>query len=375
MWIDKLNIFNLRNIIENHFSFSSQFNIIIGRNGSGKTSILEAIYILSTGKSFRTSKSIEVINKNAGFFIVNAKIKDAPNQGLVRIGLEKFIDNTQKIRINETNVNSIAENARLLPLQLINTASLNLLEAGPEFRRQFLDWGVFHVEHSFHSLWNRFKRLLAQRNAALKQYKLGNKRQDIHIWDKDLIEVAENITELRTLYLKDLNPYVICKLNDFGFGTLFSMAFDRGWGDNQASFSKALEYSLPKDKALGFTTIGPHRAELDLVFNKIPVKSFLSRGQTKLFVSALLLARAKFLKQKMDQNTVFLIDDISSELDKYAIQTLIDNLKPLNMQVIMTSIEFDSLSAHVLPLDVNLIKIEKTNNDILMSPLFHVEHG
>jgi len=179
MQLNSLSISNLRNLHSIHLDLHPHFNIICGENGSGKTSLLEAIHLLSTGRSFRAKQAKQIIRFGQKACLVAGAVSSMSDTGrATRIGVERLLSGGIKIRVAEQDCTSIAELAKNLPLQLINSESYCLLEASPQYRRQFLDWILFHVEQSFFPVWQRFKRALQQRNAALRAGRSCS-RQDV----------------------------------------------------------------------------------------------------------------------------------------------------------------------------------------------------
>ena len=195
MSLQHLEIIGFRNLSQGKLDFSSHFNILYGQNGSGKTSLLEAIHFLSLGRSFRTRHVSRIIQHQQSQFTLYGVL--AKNNMTIPIGLERNRDNSQRTLINSLPAQSIAELAANLPLQILTPQSYRLFLDGPKTRRQYLDWGVFHVEHSFFFNWQRANRALKQRNALLKKQP---NRKDVAHWDVELIAPANLIDQQRQHY-------------------------------------------------------------------------------------------------------------------------------------------------------------------------------
>jgi len=370
MYLSQIKIHSVRNLNETTLSFNPHLNVFYGANGSGKTSLLESIYVLATGKSFRTYHSAEIIQFKSDTFvisgIVTAKAQDngdldchsTPHH--LRLGLERKRNGALRIHVNDQSCHSIAELAKQLPVQLMNTDSYYLLEASPEQRRQFLDWGVFHVEHSFFQTWQRYKRALQQRNAALKQVKERGV-DAVLIWNSEIIEMGERLTEIRKDYLKQWTPAFLEFLQKLLKVSRVELRFRVGWDEDQ-SLSEALTGSLLRDRLLGYTTAGPHRADFSFWIDGVPAKTVLSRGQLKLFIGAMFLAHSDILYKSTGNRGMFLMDDLCSELDKKASQSFLQALGALEGggQVIITAIDKDLVEG----------LLERKERQ-----LFHVEHG
>ena len=341
-----------RNLAELDLEFSPCFNFIYGPNGSGKSSLLEAIYFLSLGRSFRSSLASRAIRYDAKSFSLFSVIL---GQCSTTLGLEKIRQGKTKIKIGN-NTNSVSELAKLLPLQLINPNSYQLLSGGPRARRQFIDWGVFHVEPKFFQVWQRFQQVLKQRNAALQQQVPINQ---IKIWDLELIEAANEITILREKYIQQLIPLITEILDKLLTLEGLSIDFYQGW-DKKISLGLILINSISRDYKLAYTQFGPHRADLLIKLNGNPVYEVLSRGEQKLLTCALQLAQGILLKKITEKSCIYLFDDLFAELDPAKQNMLMHLLHNLDAQVFITVIE------------ETLVKELETS---ALAKIFQVEHG
>jgi DNA replication and repair protein RecF len=360
MQLNSLSISRLRNIESINLALNPRFNIFYGENGEGKTSLLEAVYVLTTGRSFRATKPRQIITFGANSCMVAgiACAKESEHAGAsTRMGVERFQTGNLKIRLAEHDCHSIALLAKTLPVQLINSDSYAILEATPKFRRQFLDWATFHVEHSFYAIWQRFNRALQQRNAALKISRFSS-LEHVSVWDKEFIEMGEIIDTQRRDLLAELSVIFSEIVNELlCLNKTISIQYQPGWNID-FSLPEELERTLERDKAWGYTTLGPQRADLDFLIDGLPAKSVLSRGQSKLFICALLMARATLLYRRHGRRCVFLIDDLNSELDQGASKLLVKALSRLGGQVLITSIEGEPLVKLLEGEDYTLFKIK-----------------
>ncbi len=341
MQLDALSISCLRNLRAVNLDLNPQFNIFWGENGGGKTSLLEAIHVLTTGRSFRAHQPRQIITFGENACIITGAIsaKETTNTvNSIRMGVERHQSGSIKMRLADQDCHSIALLAKTLPIQLINSDSYDILEASPQCRRKFLDWAMFHVEHSFYATWQRFKRALQQRNAALKISKTLT-IDSIRIWDKEFVEMGEIIDLQRKNLLAELIPLFSDIVGELlGVNKTVTIQYQPGW-KVEYSLKDALERYWERDLAWGYTTFGPQRADLEFMIEGVSAKNVLSRGQSKLYICALLMARAKLLYNREGRHCVFLIDDLNSELDERASKLLIEALSDLGGQVLITSIE------------------------------------
>lgn len=351
MSLSKLHISDLRNISNCAFEFSPQFNVITGANGSGKTSILEAIYLMGRGKSFRSTYSRKLVKNGQSSLTVFGMTSD-PVLGEKRIGIQ-ISEGKLTSKVNGEFLTKSSKLASLLPLLLINPDADKLIKGSPRLRRSFLDWGLFHVEQSFLSIWQRYSRVLLQRNAQLRTGKDGNS-----YWDQQLIEAAEALHAKRVSYAKDL-----AEVAKFHFQKLVgiesvSFRYSSGWPKGML-FADALAEKVESDAKAGFTQRGPHRADLVMFTEEKKACDYLSGGQQKLAACALILAQAKIFIDKVEKPCLLLVDDLPAELDTKHRKTLIDLLADTGCQLFITTT------------DAELLELSSYEN----VSMFHVEHG
>ncbi len=358
MPLTRLSVTGVRNLQPVTLHPSPRINLVHGANASGKTSLLEAIHLLGLARSFRTNKLQPVIQYQQTQCTVFAELLSDQNEKN-QIGVQRSADSEFVIRINGQNVRSAAQLAKTLPLQLINPDSFRLLEGAPKQRRQFLDWGVFHVEHSFLPAWQRLQKSLKQRNSLLRRGRIDSLL--LAPWELELVQAAEQIDMYRQAYISRLKPVFEQVLGDMLTIDGLTLSYFRGW-DKEKPLAAVLAQQFERDCQLGHTQAGPQRADLRVRVNGLNAVDVLSRGQQKLVVSALKIAQGYLLKQQYGpQSCVFLVDDLPSELDAHHRQALCRLLEQLDCQVFITCVELDQL--------IGLWQHETPTR------LFHVEHG
>lgn len=341
MAIQRLSLTNFRNIPVADLMPAAGINVFIGKNGSGKTSLLEAIYLLSLVRSFRSKNITKLINHSAEQFTVFAQIK-ADATTAYSLGIQrKHQEAETEILFRGQKPAGVAELTATLPVQLINPDTFRLLEGSPKERRQFLDWGVFHVEPSFMHAWKRFQRALKQRNSLLRRGRIDE--LELQLWEKELAVNGEQITALRQAYLARLKPLFANLLEKFLGSQDFALNFQRGW-DKNLGLAEALIASRDRDREQGFTQAGPQRADIRVTINGYTAMEVLSRGQQKLVVSALKLAQGKLLSEKRNKQCVYLIDDLPAELDKQHRKIFCEVLEQQSGQVFITGVDANALA-------------------------------
>ncbi|WP_455365378.1 DNA replication/repair protein RecF [Kaarinaea lacus] len=354
MAIEEIAINNFRNLIHVRLHPSSSTNLIIGNNGSGKTSLLETIYYLGTARSFRTPHSKFLINHDAKEFTVYSKIANDGSEIGVGIARDK---NHIKIKIANQVVNSASRLAELLPVQLINPDIHKLMEEGPRYRRRFIEWGVFHVKPTYLGLWQQCTHILRQRNAALR---LAASSKELNYWDQALEEVSEKITLLRLDYLNQLQPVFEQLSGEIQGLAKITIGLKQGWPE-QSALIDALHETRASDQKKGFTQYGPHRADLKIMAGSLRAKDVVSRGQQKLIAALLKLAQLKcLLNTKPNNQPLLLVDDLPAELDKEFQELLFKEIVSIPVQSFITGTSLSSLPI---------------NRYASHYRVFHVKHG
>lgn len=335
MPVKEVVITHFRNLSRVSFAPNCEMNLIVGPNGSGKTSILEGIYFLGRARSFLTNKSRSFIQHGEKSCTVFGGV-DAKNEGLaLSIGVSRTLEGMNKIKVAGDYVRTSAPLLELLPIQVINPGAFSLLNGGPSGRRQFTDWGVFHVEHAFLESWRSFSRCLKQRNSLLR--KGVNNPKEISPWDDKFVAHAEKVALYRDRYIENFIPHfhqALSEMTDLGGVTI---SFSKGW-DSKKDLVTVLKQSYGRDKSRGFTHAGPQRADLRIRYLGMDASETLSRGQQKMVVCALKIAQSRYFTETTGKAPVYLVDDLAAELDHDHRFKFCQILSDMGSQVFATSI-------------------------------------
>lgn len=353
MHLMRLQIQNFRNLTKVDFEPVDGANLITGLNASGKTSLLEAIYYLSHLRSFRTHQITDLINRQATQLQLVAKIHTNSHHQ-IPLGILRS-RNKLEVRANHQPVKRVADIAALFPVIAIHPDSYKLITGGPSYRRQYLDWGVFHVEHNFFVIWQRYKKALQQRNAALKS-KQNN--EYCALWDHELVDMAERIDQMRESYMSALQPYLQVLIQRFFKDQEVDLSYKRGWS-TESELKSLFKSELYRDRMRGFTQSGPHRAELLIRVDGQSAQTGISRGQQKTLVALLRLAQAQHFTESTGRNCILLYDDLAAELDAGHRQEILAVLINMKVQLFLTAIEAQQI-------DLSGWETKK---------MFHVEQG
>ncbi len=333
MILQRLKVNNFRCIEAADLTLDQRVTMIVGDNGAGKTSLLEAAYFLGRGKSFRQPRTDRLVRHQQQSFQLFGQIQH--DAGQHKIGIEAGRAQ-HRIRIDGEEQSNLATIAEWLVLQVIEPEIHTLIAEGPERRRKYLDYGVFHVEPQYLSAWRNFRKALKQRNAALKQ---GQNNSQLAPWDRELIEHGEVVDSYRSGYVQMLREPVSTVCSALGLDGI-DIEYRPGW-DDALSMQDALAKSLNRDRQLQVTGVGPHRADLRLIWQKRAAKTQVSRGQQKLLAAGMILAQTRVLAGLNDDQVVLLVDDPAAELDKNSLSRLMAQIAEIPGQLILTAIDRD----------------------------------
>lgn len=350
MAIRTLEIHQFRNLKDIHIKPAAGLNYIIGPNGSGKSSLLEAIHCLGRGKSFRTHKTNTLIGESLPLFTVLGRVEQHGRE--FTIGMQRK-RGASTIKVDGQLISRSSELTQALPVAVLEPGLHRLIEEGPEHRRKFLDWGVFHVEQGFHHIWSNYRRVLSQRNAALRS---NQPRAATVNWDAQLAQAAGELDQCRRHYLESLLNIIPDYSQKFPDLASVTITYQQGWREGE-SYSDYLSAQYVSDKERGFTQFGPHRADLRLRIHGIDAREYLSRGQQKVLVASLVLAQCEQMRA-LDTSVVILVDDLPSELDVNKREILLALLQATGAQVFLTGT------------DTSLFSLKNETYG-----MFHVEQG
>jgi DNA replication and repair protein RecF len=347
--LSRVRIATFRCLSDAELELAPSRNYVFGPNGAGKTSLLEAIFVLGRGRSFRTRQMRRLVQHGSDAFAVfgEVHVEDATR----RLGVAYRAGRLEK-KVDGQTALGMAELAALLPVHALDPSIHGLVEGGPSERRRFLDWGVFHVEPAYLDAWKRYRRVLSQRNAALKH---TASITELRPWTRALAEAGAIVEASRQRYLDRLAPSV----EEFGRRLLdapLTLDYRPGW-PAETTLDDALTGGEDRDRQSGTTELGPHRAEIVLRLADRRVQDEASRGQQKLTAAALILAQVAVESADRPARSVLVVDDPVAELDSRSLERLLTALAGLRAQLIFTALTGDQLRPEP------------------GAPVFHVERG
>jgi DNA replication and repair protein RecF len=357
-FIERLHIEGLRNLEYEVISPGRGINIFFGANGAGKTSVLESISFLFTAKSFRTSRVSSLISTDAEYCCVRAVFEsegDRREAALMRnkSGFQSSLDGER--------LGNLSTLSRLCPIMVFEPSTFDILRAAPMERRKVYEWMMFHVEHGYMDAWKTYNRVLEQRNQLLKR---NNDSAELNYWTQMLVEAGLQLTAMRSRhfdrFLEMLQKKYICK-EITGISEL-EIKLRLGWSQG-LSLQEAMQKNKAVDIRFGSTQVGPHRFDLYFSDKKKPLSEILSRGQSKMFISAFRLAQARYVSEITGRQPLMLMDDFLEELDPENTDMMLDVIREQGFQCLVSTARIPE-------------KLERMmSGRSLKAKVFHVEHG
>lgn len=336
MRIRRLDVRGLRRLQAVTLAPAPGLNLIVGDNGAGKTSVLEAVHLMAYGRSFRGRVRDGLVRSGEVALEVYAEWEETATRRQRRAGL-RHGGQTWEGRLDGAAVPHLGELCAALAAVCFDPGSHALIHGGGEPRRRHLDWGLFHVEPEFLPLWRRYARALKQRNSLLKQRAADSQ---LDAWDHELAEAGEPLTRQRQQHIAQLQqalrPISLDLVPALGEARL---EFQPGWRREDLSLADALLLARARDLQVGFTSVGPHRADWRVRHAAHPNGEALSRGQAKLTALACVLAQAEHYASRRGEWPIVLLDDLASELDRSHQRRVLDRLLGAQAQIFLTGTE------------------------------------
>lgn len=378
MPIQSLEITDFRNLRNVKILPSPAVNWFVGENGSGKTSVLEALYLLSTGRSFRSLNAKQFINHESSTCLVVTSIVGSQESLLpTHIGVERDTHGGFVARCNGSSIKRLSELARLFPVVTLLPESVSLLTGEPASRREFVDWTMFHVEHGsdYFDVYRRFTTALQNRNKLLRNLTIQNQSihkvsflRELDSWDEQFAQWGEQLSALREEFLERFRNRIYANAVEYSgaFGhpsyelERVRFLFSRGWASGR-SLAEQLYQAREKDIERGTSTCGPQRFDFKVLYDDVLVRDYFSRGQLRHLTSLCKISQARLFQQThVEGEVIFLFDDAFAELDSRHALSIISVVRSLGLQMFVTSVEAPETKG-----------FSSNKHD----KMFHVEHG
>ncbi len=336
MQIKKLFLQNFRNYENEVFEFSEGLNVLFGKNAQGKTNCAEAVFYLCTGASLRIRHDKQLIRIGAD----HAKITAEAVNRYGKVTIEALIfESKREIRVNGSKIAKNADLMGHINSVFFSPGELRLIQDGPDERRRVMNISISQTSPAYYTALLRYNKILDQRNTLLKNHDSSLILDTLPVWDEQLCQYAAVIVKKRAEFLEKLAPHAKefhAFLTDGGEELLIKP--DKKYEGDEAEIAKTLlrrlENNYEKDLRLGYTTVGPHRDDLDVIIGGIDAKAYASQGQTRTAALALKLAEVQIFKSLSGEYPILVLDDVMSELDLKRRKKLVQCIA--EMQTILT---------------------------------------
>ena len=322
MYLKKLSLFNYKNFSEANFDFDNKINCFVGKNGIGKTNVLDAIYHLAIGKSYFNPLAVQNIKHNEEFFVIDGQFEKQERLEQIVCSLKK--GNKKILKRNGKVYDKFSDHIGFIPLVIISPADNDLIIEGSETRRKFIDSVISQLDTNYLTQLIQYHKIISQRNALLKYFALNQvfETDTLYIYNEQLNVLGQNIFEKRKYFLEEFVPIFnkhhqnITNSEETVQIKYESHLFDK-------NLKSHLEENINKDRMLHYTSVGIHKDDLLFEIDNFPIKKFGSQGQQKSFLIALKLAQFEFVKKQSGENPILLFDDIFDKLDEFRVQKIV----------------------------------------------------
>ena len=323
MYLKKISLFNYKNFSEVNFDFDNKINCFVGKNGIGKTNVLDAIFHLSYGKSYFNPLAVQNIKHGEEFFVIEGEFEKKERSEIVICSLKK--GQKKILKRNGKQYDKFSEHIGFIPLVIISPADRDLIVEGSETRRKFIDTVISQLDSNYLNQLIQYQKTLSQRNALLKYFALNQvfETDTLSIYNQQLDELGKIIFEKRKVFLADFVP-IFNKHHQTITGSAETVQLVYESQLFEKDLLQLLQESINKDRVLQYTSAGIHKDDLSFEIDHYPIKKFGSQGQQKSFLIALKLAQFEFVKKNSGENPILLFDDIFDKLDETRVGKIIE---------------------------------------------------
>ena len=323
MFLKRISVLNYKNFSEATFEFDDKINCFVGKNGIGKTNILDAIYHLANGKSYFNPLAVQNIKHGEEFFVIDGEFEINSRMEQIVCSLKKGQKKT--LKRNSKPYEKFSDHIGFIPLVIISPADRDLIVEGSETRRKFIDSVISQLDNSYLQKLIQYQKIISQRNALLKYFALNHvfEKDTLSIYNEQLISFGQTIFEKRKTFLTDFTP-IFNKYHQEITNSAETVQLVYQSDLFEKDTFTLLEENLNKDRALQYTSVGVHKDDLSFEIDHYPIKKFGSQGQQKSFLIALKLAQFDFVKKRSGEKPILLFDDIFDKLDEFRVSKIIE---------------------------------------------------
>lgn len=323
MNLEQLHILNFKNISERNFNFTKKINCFVGKNGQGKTNLLDAIYYLANGKSYFNPVATQNIRHQEDFFVLEGHFNKTNKKEQIVCSLQK--GQKKVMKRNGKAYTKFSEHVGLIPLVMISPSDQDLISEGSDTRRKFIDLVISQQDSLYLHQLIQYQKVLVQRNALLKHFAQHHyfDQDTLAVYNHQLSELGKEIHMKRTVFIKDFLP-IFKKHHQEITNKSEEVELIYESQLHQKTLNQLFDEALSKDRALQYTTVGTHRDDLLFEINGFPIKKYGSQGQQKSLLIALRLAQFDFIKNQSGVAPILLFDDIFDKLDAERVQQIVN---------------------------------------------------
>ncbi|MFN7675383.1 DNA replication/repair protein RecF [Flavobacterium sp.] len=323
MFLKRISVLNYKNFSDATFEFDHKINCFVGKNGIGKTNILDSIYHLANGKSYFNPLAVQNIKHGEEFFVIDGEFEINSRMEQIVCSLKKGQKKT--LKRNSKPYEKFSDHIGFIPLVIISPADRDLIVEGSETRRKFIDSVISQLDNSYLQKLIQYQKVIIQRNALLKYFALNHvfEKDTLSIYNEQLISFGQTIFEKRKTFLTDFIP-IFNKYHQEITNSAETVQLVYQSDLFEKDTFTLLEENLNKDRALQYTSVGVHKDDLSFEIDHYPIKKFGSQGQQKSFLIALKLAQFDFVKKRSGEKPILLFDDIFDKLDEFRVSKIIE---------------------------------------------------
>ena len=323
MFLKRISVLNYKNFSEGTFEFDNKINCFVGKNGIGKTNILDSIYHLANGKSYFNPLAVQNIKHGEEFFVIDGEFEINSRTEQIVCSLKKGQKKT--LKRNSKQYEKFSEHIGFIPLVIISPADRDLIVEGSETRRKFIDSVISQLDNSYLQKLIHYQKILSQRNALLKYFAQNHvfEKDTLSIYNEQLNTLGQTIFEKRQQFLDDFIPIFNKYHKEItDSAETVQLVYQSDLFDKDTL--TLLEENIARDRALQYTSVGVHKDDLSFEIDNYPIKKFGSQGQQKSFLIALKLAQFDFVKKQSGEKPILLFDDIFDKLDEFRVSKIIE---------------------------------------------------
>lgn len=323
MFLKRISLLNYKNFSEVTFDLDAKINCFVGKNGIGKTNILDAIYHLANGKSYFNPLAVQNIKHDEDFFVVDGEFEKNGRQEQILCSLKK--GQKKILKRNGKIYEKFSDHVGFIPLVIISPADRDLIIEGSETRRKFVDSVISQLDNTYLQQLIQYQKIIGQRNALLKYFALNHifESDTLSIYNEQLSVLGQSIFEKRKQFLNDFIPIFNKYHQDItDSAETVQLVYQSDLFEND--ILTLLEQNLQKDRALQYTSVGIHKDDLSFEIDNHLIKKFGSQGQQKSYLIALKLAQFDFVKKQSGEKPILLFDDIFDKLDEFRVGKIVE---------------------------------------------------